>query len=352
MFGRTEIWLSTIATVLLICAFFPRLRTYRALFLGATALVSISVLIPRHGNALGQYLFSGSSGSPRLPIELFGIAWWLLGAWLAQSILDLILRRTLFPDDDEPHARRLFADLAAALVYVIALVGIMDTVLKQPISAVLATSGVLAIVLGLALQNTLADVFSGLAINVERPFGAGDWISVGQDVEGQAMEINWRATRIKTVANDMIVIPNSVVAKAIVTNHRRLSGPHVLTIKLGIDRSVPPARAIELLQTAIEGCPGLAAGPPPTAYACEFSDGLVAYELTYAIDNWTLRVAIRSAVIGRVADSLRNQGIAIGAPPMDVRLIQQARASAASIAAADLPADEAHTPMRPAAQSR
>jgi len=60
------------------------------------------------------------------------------------------------------------------LVYVVALVGIMDTVFKQSVSAVLATSGVLAVVLGLALQNTLADVFSGLALNIERPFSAGD----------------------------------------------------------------------------------------------------------------------------------------------------------------------------------
>jgi small-conductance mechanosensitive channel len=109
----------------------------------------------------------------------------------------------------------------SGLAYVIAFVGIMDTVLKQPISTVLATSGVLAIVLGLALQNTLADVFAGLAINVERPFGAGDWITVNTLAEGQVIEINWRATRIKTTANDIIVMPNSVIAKAVLTNHRR-----------------------------------------------------------------------------------------------------------------------------------
>jgi small-conductance mechanosensitive channel len=123
------------------------------------------------------------------------IAWWILSAWLIKSLLALILRRTFFPNDYRPHARRLFADLATGLVYVVAFVGIMDTVLKQPISALLATSGVLAIVQGLALQNTLADVFSGLAINIERPFGAGDWITLNDGVEGQIFEINWRATR-------------------------------------------------------------------------------------------------------------------------------------------------------------
>jgi len=55
-----------------------------------------------------------------------------------------VLSKTIFPHDNQPHARRLFADLASALIYVIAFFGIIETVLKQPISAVLATSGVLA----------------------------------------------------------------------------------------------------------------------------------------------------------------------------------------------------------------
>ena len=151
------------------------------------------------------------------------------------------------------------------LVYVVALVGIMDTVLKQPISAVLATSGVLAIVLGLALQNTLADVFSGLALNIERPFRAGEWITIPDGIEGQVMEINWRATRIKTASNNMIVIPNSVISKATITNHRRLNDPHICTVTLKIDHCVPTARVIDVLQAAARGTPGIALNTNPSA---------------------------------------------------------------------------------------
>jgi hypothetical protein len=62
---------------------------------------------------------------------LFGVVWWILGAWLFKSLLDLVLRRTLFPDNDEPHARRLFADLASGLIYILAFVGIVGTVFKN-----------------------------------------------------------------------------------------------------------------------------------------------------------------------------------------------------------------------------
>ncbi|MGA2840188.1 MAG: mechanosensitive ion channel family protein [Steroidobacteraceae bacterium] len=322
MFDWIEICLALATTALLVCAFTPQLRPYRSLFLGGSALMTITVFFPRPGNSLGQLLFAQTTGSMHLPSELFGIAWWILGAWLIRSLLTLVLRRTIFPNDYQPHARRLFADLASGLVYIVAFVGIMDTVLKQPISALLATSGVLAIVLGLALQNTLADVFSGLAINIERSFGAGDWITMNDNVEGQIIEIDWRATRIRTFSNDMIVIPNSVISKAIVTNHRQLNEPYLCSLSLRIDSSVSPARVIKVLQSAASESHGVVPGNTPAAYACGFADSLVTYKLYFAVESYALTPEVQSEVITRVTDALLIDGIQIGTLPTDVRIIQ------------------------------
>jgi small-conductance mechanosensitive channel len=321
MIDWIDLGLFAAATVFLVCAVTPPLRTFRSLLLGAFVLLLSAALFRRRDDLLGKYVITGASGTVHLPAELFGIAWWVLGAWLTRSLLTLILRRTLFPNDNEPHARRLFADLASALVYVIAFVGIMETVLKQPISAVLATSGVLAIVLGLALQNTLADVFSGLAINIERPFGAGDWITISGDVEGQVTEINWRATRIRTSSNDIVVIPNSVIARAAVTNHRRLNKPHLCTLNLKIDHMVPPDRVIDALQAAAGSSPGIAPGSRPIAYACEFVDTLVLYKICFGIDDFSEVPTVRSAVIIRMRNALLRAGIQVGAAAMDVRIV-------------------------------
>jgi small-conductance mechanosensitive channel len=279
------------------------------------------MLFPRPGNRLGQFLFAQTSGSMHLPLELFGIAWWVLGAWLIRSLLTLILRRTIFPNDYQPHARRLFADLASGMLYIVAFVGIMDTVLKQPISAFLATSGVLAIVLGLALQTTLADVFSGLAINIERPFGAGDWITMNDTVEGQIIEIDWRATRIRTFANDIVVIPNSVIAKSIVTNHRKLNEPYTSSLSLKIDSAVSSTRVIKALESAASASLGTACRSNPAAYACGFDDSLVTYRLYFAVENFILTSAVQSQIIVRLTDIFRSEGIQIGSLPTDVRII-------------------------------
>ncbi len=321
MFDWIDICLLVAAAALFCCGVAPALRAYRSVSWVSSTLLLITALFPRHGNTLGEYLFATTSGVPRLPVELFGVLWWIMGAWLVNSLLELILRRTIFPDDNRPHARRLFADLASVLVYVVALVGIMDSVFKVQISGVLATSGVLAIVVGLALQNTLADVFSGLAINIERPFTAGDWITVADSV-GQVIEINWRATRIRTPSNDLIVIPNSIVTKAIVINHRRLNGPHLCTMTIEVDQLISPTRVIDALQTAASGSVGIAPGSVPTAHACGFTDASIAYELVFAVDDFTQKDGVQSEIVTRVIDAFHRLQIQIGTAAKDVRLVQ------------------------------
>jgi len=319
IFSGFDVACLAMAALLLLCGFARRLRPYRQLLWGGGILLLLTAVYPGRSNPLGHYLFFQGSGEQRLPPELPKVIWWILGAWLLKSLLDLILRRTIFPDDNQPHARQLFADLASALIYVVAFVGIVDVVFKQPISTVLATSGVLAIVLGLALQSTLADVFSGLALNIERSFAAGDWIATKDGVEGQIIEINWRVARIRTGCNDLVVIPNSLVAKAIVTNHSRLSMPHIGTLRLGVHHEVAPGRVIGILKQATEKVEGIAADTTPSAYACAFDDIMVTYELDFAVSDFTVLAEVQSHVIQQVLAGLQAAGIAVGRPVTDVR---------------------------------
>jgi len=328
MFGWFETSLLTIALGLLACGITPQLRSYRPLFCGSSVLLLTAAIFPRSGNLLGEYLF-GASGGLRLPTEILGVAWWVLGAWLMRSVLDLILRRTVFPNDDQPHAKRLFADLGSALVYVVAFVGIMETVIKQPILGVLAASGVFAIVLGLALQNTLADVFSGIAINMERPFEAGDWITVKDGAEGQVMEVNWRATRVKTAANDVAAIPNSVVARSIVVKHRVMR-EHVCSINVSIDHVARPVDVVAILHAAASGCPGVVNGNPPTANACRFSGSFIDYELKFLIEDYTHAGVVQSEVIRRVAEGFAGAGIRIGTAGISIPVLRGGPAAGAS----------------------
>lgn len=315
-----DLGLLLVAVVLTGAGLLKRLRLYRSLIWGAAVLATITALYPRPGNGLALRLFGADFAA--LPAELFGVVWWILGAWLVKGVLDIVLRRTLFPNDDQPHSRRLFADLIFIVVYVVALIGIMDTVFKQSMSAVLATSGVVAVIFGLALQNTLADVFSGLALNVDQPFRSGDWITLPGNVEGQVMEINWRATRLKTLSNTLIVIPNSVIAKAIVTSHRALTDPYYCTIEIRVDHGVAPARVMDALKQAATAAAGATPAALPTAYATAFADTIVVYELSFAIADFPRVDVVRSEVISRVTETFDRMGIRIGAPAMDIHVVR------------------------------
>lgn len=324
MFGWFELCLLAAAATLLVLRVLPSFSAYHRLFGAGCVLMLITALFPRAGNPVGQFLFATTGAGLRLPLELFGILWWILGAWLFKNLLDLVLRRTFFPDNDQPHARRLYADLASGLIYVLAFFGIIGTVFHQPVSTFLTTSGIIAVVLGLALQNTLGDVLAGLAINIERPYGAGDWISLGDPgpskISGQVMQVNWRATRLRTWSHDLVVIPNSLISKSIVTNHSRPAGPHRCLVRLKVEAGVPPARVIAALESAAAASAHLAHGTTARAYARGFLDAVVEYELAFPIESFAVTPDARSDMVARIIEGCAGLGIAIGAPGFDVRI--------------------------------
>src|SRR6201999_1033115 len=94
----------------------------------------------------------------------------------------------------------------------------LNSVLGLELKGLLVTSGLIAIILGLASQNTLADVFSGIAVGLDQPFHIGDRVSIGDFAEGVVVQMNWRSIRVQTDNADMALIPNSLVAKNQIIN--------------------------------------------------------------------------------------------------------------------------------------
>ena len=92
----------------------------------------------------------------------------------------------------------------------IAIFMVIATVLLR--EQLLTTSAVGAVVVGFALQDTLGNLFAGLAIQIEKPFRVGQWIQVSGR-EGQVQEITWRATKLRTKDGEFLIVPNSVIVE-------------------------------------------------------------------------------------------------------------------------------------------
>ena len=119
---------------------------------------------------------------------------------------------------------RIFRDLTQAVVYVIVVMLTLRAVGVEP-SSLLTTSALLTAVVGLALQDTLGNMVSGLALQMQRPFQVGDWIQFDPDPRqiGQVTEVNWRATTLMTSELVEVIVPNALLAKAPIRNFSRPS---------------------------------------------------------------------------------------------------------------------------------
>src|SRR5476649_1319145 len=124
----------------------------------------------------------------RILVALAKIVWWVNAAWLLTGCarVFLILERL-------PRESRLIQDLIVGVIYVGAALSVVAYVFSVPVGTLIATSGVFAIILGLALQSTLADVFSGIALNLSKPYEVGHWIVLSDGFEGRVVETNWRS---------------------------------------------------------------------------------------------------------------------------------------------------------------
>ena len=203
-----------------------------------------------------------------------------------------------------------------AVIYLVCLFVILQRNLGVNIGPFLTTSAILTAVLGLALQGVLGNILAGLSLNSTRAFAQGDWIKVGE-TEGVVVETNWRETRLLDRASNIVVIPNSAVAGALITNFALPDARTALTIPVKASFQAPPPRVLELLKEAARESRDVAADPPPTAYLLSYDEYGVSYLVKFWVTDYKRKYAIATDV-GRLAwAKLRREGIEIAVPVAD-----------------------------------
>jgi small-conductance mechanosensitive channel/CRP-like cAMP-binding protein len=208
------------------------------------------------------------------------VAWWLFAAWFLVGFL-----RAFVIIEHRPREGKLLQDLLAGLIYLVAVFAIIAYVFDLPIQGLIATSGAIAIVLGLALQSTLGDVFSGVVLSFSRPYRPGDWISLEGGTDGRVIELNWRATHVLTGRRDLAIVPNSTIAKSKIVNVSSPSGIHGVTITVQVDAKTSPATGAELLQHAVLNCRLIVATPAPAITVKSINANFTEFEITFFVEE-------------------------------------------------------------------
>ncbi len=237
-----------------------------------------------------QVLYHAAEPEIRFIWGMLEVAWWMLAASTVTAVV-----RTYYTLGGRLRERRLMLDVIGTLLYLSAVLAIITDVFHIPLRGVLATSGVLAIVLGLALQSTLSDLFSGLLINATAPYRVGDSISLDGGTEGTVVEITWRATHLARANRDLIVVPNSTIAKSRIVNASVPSGPHTTVARFQAPSQYRPSDVVQALQLAANTCVGIAAYPKPVIVTKSIGFEATDYEVSFfALARWQAEDVLNS----------------------------------------------------------
>ena len=179
------------------------------------------------------------------------------------------LNATLFQGAPEGSWRKripsIFLDVARFVLIAVGLAMIFSVVWGADVGGLFTALGISSIVLGLALQNSVGQIISGLLMLFEQPFQLGDWLDTPA-ARGRVVEVNWRAVHIET-GKGLQITPNSVLAGASFTNLSRPSGDHKITVESTFSTTDPPDGVCELLVRTAAALPQCRPDARPSAVA-------------------------------------------------------------------------------------
>lgn len=223
-----------------------------------------------------------------------------------------LLNQFFFAQNDESEWRaripKLLLDFSRLLLVAIATAFVLSEVWGADLGRLLTALGVGSIVFGLALQDTLGGLFSGIALLSGRQVREGDWIRV-DDREGRVIALNWRSVVILTRDNDAVIIPNIVMAKNEIYNFSNPEPLHRIqeTVDLSFDH--PPNFVRSTIIDAMLATPGVLHDPQPTVAVVSYNEFTVTYVFRFFIADYVDAVAIRDEVVSNLWYVAKRHGL-------------------------------------------
>lgn len=218
---------------------------------------------------------------------------------------------------------RIIRDILQGLIYAGAGFVTLRAAGVEP-GSLLATSALLTAVIGLSMQETLGNMFAGLAIQMQRPFEVGDWVQFDADPEnvGRVVEINWRATKLQTLEQVEVIVPNGTLAKVPIRNYTKPSQVMRRSVFVQAGYETPPARVHAVIEKAIVGVSGVLPNPPVSIVTRGFMDSGVEYWVRFFTDRFGERDVIAGEIRDRIWYAFSREGIEIPFPIRRVHIHQ------------------------------
>jgi len=213
-------------------------------------------------------------------LTLGRVIWSLLAmvvAWLLARMLRRFVWKRAFVRRYGREAPRILQHLVSLIIFVTAIAVILIGIFDRSAGGFLVSTGVVVGVVGLALQNVLSDLFSGITIALEQPYGVGDWIRVSADAEGEVTDITWQSTYLRSFQNASLAVPNSLALRSVVHNYNRPDRRHASWVYVDVDRHYPISTVRRLVLEAALTCNAVEEQPTPVVNVKDASGNPIRY---------------------------------------------------------------------------
>lgn len=245
--------------------------------------------------------------------EHIGSALVLTGAFVLVGLVRHYFFDQLLRKGEGAQVPKFLGEFVSIAIIIAAFLFVLQFFYQVQVPGLLAGAGIIGIVLGLALQDTLGNIFSGFAIYFGGQFKAGDWLLVdGQ--HAKIVEINWRSTRLRTTDDICLDIPNSSITKQTVINYNHPTSTHGVRLDIGLEYDAPPSLVKKVLIEAALDCPHVLRSPAPNVFLTEFADWSITYQLRFWLDDHANYNPANSHIRTTLWYSLRRHNISIPYP--------------------------------------
>lgn len=241
----------------------------------------------------------------------------LVATAFAARILSKLVRAYTQREDTPLPSGSIFVNLTRGAVWVLGALMLMGTV-GISVAPLITALGVGGLAVGLALQPTLENVFSGVQLIASGQIKPGDFIRLETGEEGTVLDVTWRNTTVHKASNDVVIVPNSVLARASVTNFTSFDPEFVLLIPVSFasagDPDVVERLALDVARDVVATCPEAVADAEPGARFADLTPPAAVLNVTIRCRTYQDRIAVRHEFVRLLAKRFAEEGVE--APPI------------------------------------
>lgn len=264
---------------------------------------------------------SQNIGSLAMAIPYLAFLTFIWGNIVFVNTCRLIVLLYLFLGSMKHGVPLLLVNIFSLILSIVLMFWGLSYLFNLEIGPLLATSAAASVILGLALQDTLGNLFAGISLQLDRNFEIGDWLEIVSGLQratGQVKEITWRSVTLVGFSDEQITFPNRFIANAQISNFSPPDTPIVRSQIFRIQYGENIEHAKQVLERVAAGIGEIRGIPAPWAYVNNTTDSWIELKVIYFIDNFGSQFSIGDKMYVRSLESLTNEGIKLSRQVIEV----------------------------------